>query len=147
MEAGNVSGTNNIKQKKKRGVAADDQQSHIKNKVAPVEKQAEGVYYDVLIVDDSIINRKMISRMLTKVGHACDEAEDGLQAIMRAKSKLEQSKMGGGGASKQQSYDVVLMDFVMPNMDGPTTTKALRAMGYDGNYSLMMSDRYNSLYR
>ena len=29
-------------------------------------------------------------------------------------------------------YDGILMDFVMPNMDGPTATKALRAMGYNG---------------
>ena len=28
-------------------------------------------------------------------------------------------------------YDAILMDFVMPRMDGPTATKAIRAMGCD----------------
>ena len=92
----------------------------------PDATEAATVTYDVLIVDDSGTNRKMLRRMMTSAGHECDEAEDGLQAIMKAKQKIEQS-----GLSKR-SYDVVLMDYVMPNMDGPTTTKALRAMGYEG---------------
>ena len=56
-------------------------------------------------------------------GHTCEEAEDGYGAIEKVKEKLA---LAPGG----RSYDAILMDFVMPNMDGPTATKEIRAMGY-----------------
>ena len=127
MELGNVnttSGQNTRAQKKKRASVSKGQNAAVLGEDEVVEQAA--VSYEVLIVDDSGTNRKMLRRMMTSAGHQCDEAEDGLQAIMKAKQKIEQS-----GLSKR-SYDVVLMDYVMPNMDGPTTTKALRAMGYEG---------------
>jgi CheY-like chemotaxis protein len=56
-------------------------------------------------------------------GHTCDEAEDGYGAIEMVREKLALSPGG-------RTYDAILMDFVMPNMDGPTATKEIRAMGY-----------------
>ena len=75
----------------------------------------------LLIVDDSRINRKMLLRTLRAVGHICEEAEDGLEAIEKVKARM---------ASPEKSYSAILIDFVMPNMDGPTATKEIRAMGY-----------------
>ena len=83
--------------------------------------------FDVLVVDDSRLNRKMLLKCLTKDGHICTEAEDGLEAIERVKERIDFSNGGHG-----RSYDAILMDFVMPNMDGPTATKQLRTMGYTG---------------
>ena len=75
----------------------------------------------VLIVDDSPLNRKMLLRTFRAAGHECHEAVDGLEAVEKIKDIM---------ASPQGSYSVVLMDFVMPNMDGPTATRFIRALGY-----------------
>jgi signal transduction histidine kinase/ActR/RegA family two-component response regulator len=75
----------------------------------------------LLVVDDSPLNRKMLLRTLRAVGHICEEAEDGLEAVEKVKSRM---------ASAKKSYSAILIDFVMPNMDGPTATKEIRAMGY-----------------
>ena len=86
---------------------------------ADFEKAASRLH--LLIVDDSFLNRKMLLRTFRAAGHECDEAMDGLEAVEKIKEIM---------ASPQGSYSVVLMDFVMPNMDGPTATKEIRALGY-----------------
>jgi signal transduction histidine kinase len=81
--------------------------------------------FDVLVVDDSRLCRKMLLKCLRADGHTCVEAEDGLEAIAMVKKRICQATGGNG-----KPFDAVLMDFVMPNMDGPTATKEIRALGY-----------------
>jgi PAS domain S-box-containing protein len=57
----------------------------------------------ILVVEDNVVNRRLTSLMLKKLGLNPDEAEDGLRAIALA--------------AKRQ-YDVILMDIQMPGMDG-----------------------------
>ena len=85
------------------------------------------IEYDLLVVDDSRLNRKVLMKCLKKDGHRCTEAEDGLEAIERVKDRIDFSNGGRG-----KPYDAILMDFVMPNMDGPTATRQIRSMGYTG---------------
>jgi signal transduction histidine kinase/CheY-like chemotaxis protein len=87
----------------------------------PIERS-----YDVLVVDDSGLNRKLLCRLLRASKHICDEANDGLAALERVKIKM------AGELGANLRYDVILIDFVMPVMDGPTATKAIRALGYEG---------------
>ena len=66
----------------------------------------------VLLVDDQPINRLMAHGQLKQLGCASvQEAHNGLQALQLVKS---------------QSFDVVLMDMQMPEMDGLEATRALR---------------------
>ena len=60
----------------------------------------------------------MLSRLLRSVGHTCDEASDGQMAVEQAKAERAAGR----------SYDAILMDFIMPRMDGPTATKGTRVV-------------------
>ena len=73
----------------------------------------------ILVVDDSPLNRKMLSKLLKSKGYDVEEAADGQIAVDKIKQEADAGR----------SYDVILMDFVMPVMDGPTATRAIRAIG------------------
>jgi CheY-like chemotaxis protein len=83
----------------------------------------DSTHFDILIVDDSKLNRKMLAKSLKASCHRCEEAEDGAQAVEMVKLKW---------SNEDGMYDVILMDFMMPRMDGPTATEILRDMGYRG---------------
>jgi PAS domain S-box-containing protein len=66
----------------------------------------------VLLVEDNAINREVATELLEGAGIAVDTAEDGLQAVHKAR---------GFG------YALILMDMQMPRMDGIEATAAIRA--------------------
>jgi class 3 adenylate cyclase/CheY-like chemotaxis protein len=68
----------------------------------------------VLVVDDTAFNRQLLSRLLTRIGHESIEAENGRLALDRLRD------------ASQPPIDVVLLDIVMPVMDGYQTLAALR---------------------
>jgi CheY-like chemotaxis protein len=84
--------------------------------------------YDILVVDDSSLNRKMLCRLLRTAGYKCEEANDGQSAVEKVKARTESG--AGTGTGSKGYYDAILMDFVMPIMDGPTATQAIRGLGY-----------------
>jgi len=71
----------------------------------------------ILIVDDCEVNRKVASLMLKKLGHDVDFATNGIEAIEVLEHK---------------SYDAILMDIQMPEMDGIETTKIIRQRWNNG---------------
>ncbi|MCL2873369.1 MAG: ATP-binding protein [Defluviitaleaceae bacterium] len=74
-------------------------------------------YGKVLIVDDVDINITVAKGLLAPYKLQIDEASSGFKAIEKIKNG--------------EVYDVVLMDHMMPGMDGMETTKKLREMGYN----------------
>jgi signal transduction histidine kinase len=80
---------------------------------------------DLLIIDDSPVNCKMLMKCLKAVGHSCVSGSDGIMAIAMVKDRIDYANGGKG-----RPFDAILMDFMMPNMDGPSATKIIRSMGY-----------------
>ena len=77
----------------------------------------------VLVVDDATSNRKMVSRSLRDTYGEVDEAVDGVDAVSKVRLSME----------TQRPYDLILMDFFMPNMDGPTAVKIIKEeLGFRG---------------
>jgi|HubBroStandDraft_4_1064222.scaffolds.fasta_scaffold00533_2 PAS domain S-box-containing protein len=72
---------------------------------------AESVRARLLVVDDSPVNQRVAVRMLEKMGHVVDVADNGIGAL---------------AALGRVKYDAVLMDCQMPEMDGFEATREVR---------------------
>ncbi len=65
----------------------------------------------ILLAEDNLINQKVSSIMIKQIGYSCDIAENGAIAL----------KM-----HKENPYDLVFMDILMPVMDGVEATNQIR---------------------
>ena len=65
----------------------------------------------LLLVEDNILNQKLIFLNLKKYGFNIDIANNGFEAVEKV---------------KQYEYDIILMDIMMPVMDGFEATKLIR---------------------
>jgi len=68
----------------------------------------------ILLAEDSPANVVVATALLQKMGHVVDVVGNGIEAV---------------DALNQRPYDLVLMDMMMPEMDGIQATKTIRAMG------------------
>ncbi len=67
--------------------------------------------YKILVVDDEENIREVIREYAEFEGHEVDEACDGMQAVEKARSK---------------DYDIIIMDIMMPRLDGYLACKEIR---------------------
>jgi CheY-like chemotaxis protein len=67
----------------------------------------------VLVAEDHPVNSLLIARLLKRQGHQAVLVRDGRQAVERFTLEV---------------FDAVLMDLVMPEMDGLAATRAIRAL-------------------
>jgi adenylate cyclase len=69
---------------------------------------------NVLVVDDDSVNRLLLSRSVEREGHRCATAADGRQALE---------------ILRREAFDVVLLDVVMPEIDGFEVLAQMQADG------------------
>jgi CheY-like chemotaxis protein len=67
----------------------------------------------ILLAEDSLPNQKVVVGILGKRGHTVDIAANGREAVEKV---------------SQTDYDLVLMDVMMPSMDGFQATSAIRVL-------------------
>ena len=69
---------------------------------------------NVLVAEDNLVNQKVLEKMLNKMGHSVYIAPNGLKAVQTV---------------REQTFDLILMDGSMPEMDGFEATKLIRSSG------------------
>ena len=76
-----------------------------------------GLELRILLAEDNLINQKVVRRMLEKQNHLIAVAANGREVL---------------AALEQQTFDLILMDIQMPEMDGFETTAAIREKEHNG---------------
>lgn len=90
--------------------------------ISPAKKAKDGQpQMRCLVVDDDNMTRKLMSRMLSKMGHKIDQAENGKLAYEMLRS-LHVEDIAN-------QYDIVFLDNQMPVMTGVECTRELRSIG------------------
>jgi CheY-like chemotaxis protein len=76
----------------------------------------------ILIVDDNPVNLRLLSRLLTSEGHIVRTVTDGTEALAEVQTMLP---------------DLILLDIMMPGMDGYETCQRLKANGQTKNIPII----------
>ena len=97
-----------------------------------IEKEAHEEGSKVLVVDDNEMNRDLLARRLQRQGHEVLMANDGLSALEVLNSRR---------------VDLVLLDIMMPNLDGYQVLEKMKADEYLADLPvIMITGHFRSLF-
>jgi len=78
----------------------------------PAEQASAQPALRILVAEDNPVNRKLMQHLLVRMGHTATFVGNGIECL---------------GALTQGTYDIVIMDCQMPEMDGYEATQRVRA--------------------
>ncbi|KAK5732280.1 hypothetical protein LTS12_027148, partial [Elasticomyces elasticus] len=80
----------------------------------------------VLLVEDNVINQRIVHRKLQSKGFRVTTANNGQEAVDAVQKAPRHSQSGDGG------FDIILMDQEMPILDGNAATRQIRELAEKG---------------
>ncbi len=82
----------------------------------------------ILTIDDNTTNRLLLQKIMEHYGCIVEQAESGPQSL----KMLEKKRRAG------EFFDIILLDMMMPGMDGTETARRIRDMGFGENAIVVM---------
>lgn len=92
-----------------------------------------GQSYSILIVEDNLVNQKVLATQLRKAGATVYVANHGVEAIEQLKKTKFWRRKSEDSSQQPHHLDVVLMDCEMPVMDGLQCTRTIRELQEAGD--------------
>lgn len=90
---------------------------------------------EILLVEDNLVNQKVLAKQLRRLGHTVHIANHGEEALkIISKSRFWKRNNNAG-----LDLSVILMDWEMPVMDGLTATRRIRELEADGTITKHLS--------
>ena len=87
-------------------------------------------FYAVLVVEDDVTIQELLVRRLKKEGYATTEASNGLEALRKL---------------KEREFDLVLLDIMMPEIDGFEVLRRIRGSSETKDLPVIMITALNSV--
>jgi CheY-like chemotaxis protein len=92
------------------------------------------VFFHILLVEDNVINQRVLAQYLIREGCVVHVANHGAEALdfLARTAYFSPSSLGRQPESEAVPLDIILMDLEMPFMDGLTCVRRIREMQREG---------------